>query len=151
MHNTQQGCDHATQANKFSLNSTKAKSTITVCTILGGTPKESVGVAPVPAMSEREQAYYLISNQVYRPGEAKLIATKDKAAPDWLLLANLAASRGELSDAIGKAEQGIALDRSNFALNNLLTKLYNLTGDTNKSKEYGNRLEQLKFVKYSQN
>lgn len=149
--NIEQGCNDATQANKFNLNSTKAKAAISICSLLGGTPKESVGVTPLPAMSERETAYFLINNQVYKLGEAKLEAVPSKVAPDWLLLASLAASRGELDDAIGKAEQGIALDRSNSSLNELLVKLYSMTSNTNKANEYSNRLEQLKFVKYSQN
>ncbi len=148
--NTQQGCNYATQANKFNLNNAKAKAAVMVCSLLGGTPKESVGVTPPTTMSERETAYFLINNQVYKPGENRLTAVTDKVAPDWLLLASLAASRGELDDAIGKAEQGIAIDRSNTSLNEILVKLYNLKGNSNKANEYNTRLEQLKFVKYSQ-
>lgn len=142
------GCAKATQAAKLSLENVSAKAAITSCYILGGSQVENIGNTTQPVMSERQSAYYLINNQVYKPGEAKLLAVKDKSAGDWLVLARLAAARGELQDATQKAEQGIELERSNIELNKELIVLYNLAGNTNKAQEYSVRLQQLQFDKY---
>ncbi len=142
------GCEAATKATKQNLDSSSAKAAITSCYMLGGTQTESLGNAPQTALSDRQVAYYLISNQVYKPGETKLLAIKDKTVGDWLVLSRLASARGEMSDAITKAEHGIALDSSNVELNKELISLYKITGNNNKAAEYSERLNQLMFVKY---
>ncbi len=146
--NTTAGCEAATKATKQNLDSASAKAAVASCYMLGGTQAEALGTTPQSTLSDRQVAYYLINNQVYKPGETKLLAIKDKTVGDWLVLSRLASARGEISDAIAKAEQGIALDSSNIDANKELISLYKITGENNKATEYSERLNQLMFVKY---
>lgn len=143
------GCEKSLQAVKLNLQSKSAKAAVTSCVILGGTQAEAVSLAgQQPAMSERETAFFLINNQIYKVGESRLNAITDKTVTDWLVLSRLANVRGDKNLAISQAEKGLELDPSNVDVNTELIKLYRLTGSDAKANELSARLQQLQFTKY---
>lgn len=144
-----EGCAKAAQASKLSLQSQSAKNAAIVCQILGGTQTEIISlVGQKPAMSDRESAYFLINNQVYKIGESKLQSVESKTVTDWLVLSRLASAHGDIKLAISSAEEGIGLDRSNTEMNKQLVSLYRLSGDFGRANEYLQRLQQLEIDKY---
>jgi len=143
-----EGCEKATGAYKLDLQDASIQNAVTLCLLLDTNNIEASNLVTKPVLSDREAAYFLINNKVYKLGEENLLKVKTKSVSDWLIMSRLAASRGDFNDAISKAEQGIELDRSNIDLNRDLVKLYTLTNNASKQREYSNRLEQLQFSKY---
>jgi Tfp pilus assembly protein PilF len=84
---------------------------------------------------------------VYKTGEEKLLAVKEKATGDYLVLARLAAARGDIKLAAERAEKGIELDKSNYDLNVALVKYYQILGDKQKEMLYQNRLNELNIIR----
>jgi len=146
---TSDGCAKALQANKQNLQSQSAKNAVAICVLLDSSQQEAVTLSGAqPLMSSREAAYLLINNQVYRIGESKLASIENKTVTDWLVLSRLAIARGDINLAISSAENGALLDRSNIELNKQLVNLYTISGDSAKSNQYSQRLQQLELVKY---
>lgn len=142
-----EGCDLSARALKFNLNNLQAKRALTSCKILSGNPGEGLVNIQI-TRAPREDAYLLINNYVFKPGEQKLLEIQDKTANDYLLLAKLSSARGDLDQALERVEQGINLDQSNIELNELAVILYGQKKDQAKAQLYSKRLDQLKFVKY---
>lgn len=146
---TTEGCKKAVQASKLSLESQLARNAVADCIILGDTLPDAVVLdADRPAMSGREAAYFLVDSRVYKIGETRLLDFKQKTAGDWLVLSKLASARGDLSLAISRLQDGLALDNSSVGLNKQAVTVYRLTADSAKEQEYAGRLRQLEFTKY---
>ena len=146
---TTEGCNKAAQASKLSLQSQPAREAVADCIILGDTLPDAVALdAGRPAMSGREAAYFLVDSRVYKIGESRLLDFKQKTAGDWLVLSKLASARGDISLAIARLQDGLALDNSSVELNKQAVTVYRLTADTAKQQEYASRLQQLEFTKY---
>lgn len=143
-----EGCEKAAEASKLSLESIIAKNANTSCILLGGTQSDVTSSVTKPVLSQRESAYFLINNLVYNPGEKILREVQYKSTTDYLTLARISASRGELKEAIVFAEQGTKIDQSNSALQSTLVRLYTLVNDTQSAKHHTELLEQLKFSQY---
>ncbi len=143
-----EGCEKSAQASKQSLESIIAKNANSSCILLGGTQADATSLVTKSALSQRESAYFLIDNQVYKSGEKLLKEVESKSTTDFLTLARLSASRGELKEAIVFAVQGTKIDQSNSALQSTLVRLYTLVNDPQAAKHHAELLEQLKFSHY---
>ena len=141
------GCERAVQASKLDLGSIAAKNAVINCISLGGTSAEAIALAGPKPVSAREEAYMLINSRIYKQGEEKLIAVKVKSIGDYLVLARLAAARGDIKSAAELAEQGISLDKSNYDLNVELVRYFNILGDKQKVDIYQARLNDLNIVR----
>jgi tetratricopeptide (TPR) repeat protein len=142
-----EGCDKAVQASKLDLSSATAKDALTDCVVLGGTNAEAVQLAGTKSVTGREAAYILINSGVYKVGEEKLLAVDKKTTGDYVVLARLAAARGDVQHAVELAEQGIALDKSNYALNAALVNYYSILGNNDKLSLYQHRIDELNIVR----
>ncbi len=145
------GCANAAKATKLNLDSSAAQQIAVACIVLQ--PKQTVlqpGNYPLlqtPRLqTKRGVGQFLIANRVYSEGEKRLLAAPKKSASDWLLLAQLASSRGDYTRAAERGEEGIKLDRSNADLNALLVQTYRTLGES-KADLYEARLKALPSVK----
>lgn len=142
-----EGCDKATQASKLDLSSEVAKNALTNCITLGGTSADTVSSSSTNTIADRAAAYTLINSSVFKPGEEKLLAVTTKSVADYLVLARLSAARGDIAQAAQRAEQGIALDKSNIDLNKALVTYYGIMGESQKQSLYQNRLNELIIIR----
>jgi tetratricopeptide (TPR) repeat protein len=145
------GCANATKATKLNLDSSAAQQIAVACIVLQ--PKQtSLQPGNYPLLqspqlqTERGVGQFLIANRVYSEGEKRLLAAPKKSASDWLLLAQLASSRGDYTRAAERGEEGIKLDRSNADLNALLAQTYRTLGES-KADLYEARFKALPSVK----
>lgn len=131
------GCKQAERAVKLDLSDSHGQAAQQLCEILQDQSK----------LSARAQAYVLINNYLYAQGEAKLQATQDKTATDYLILAHVAANRGELSKGIELLKQGLALDPSNPELLQTIITYLQRSNQAGESEQYQTRLSDVLFVK----
>lgn len=131
------GCKQAERAIKLDLSDPRGQTAQQLCEVLQKQSK----------LSERAQAYLLINNYLYKQGEARLQALTDKTAGDYLVLARVAANRGELSQATEFVKQGLALDPSNPDLLQTVITYLKRSNQTGESEQYQTRLNDVLFVK----
>ncbi len=141
------GCANAAKANKLDLGSPAAQQVAVACIILE--PQQTAllpGDYPqsqsTQLQTDRGMGQFLLSNRIYSVGEDRLNASSHKTADDWLALALVANARGDYDLTVQRAERGIALDRSNAALNTLLAQTYRTLGQ-DKAALYEARLKSL--------
>ncbi len=146
LNNITDGCNKALQASKSDLSSEQAKNLLKSCILLGGNNTEAAQLVGQSQPSSREVAYILLSSKVYQQAEQKLNSLEEKGTGDYLVLARLAAARGDITTATKLAEQGIELDKANIELNKALVQYYTILGDNTKKDLYQNRLDQLLFL-----
>lgn len=140
------GCSKALQASKSDLSSEAAKNLVKSCIILGGENTEAAQLVGSTQLSDRQAAYILLDAKVYSQAEQKLAKLEAKATGEYLVLARLAAARGNIVEAAKLAEQGIELDKTNILLNKALVQYYTILVDKSKTEQYQNRLSQLQSL-----
>lgn len=128
------GCANAAKATKLNLDSSAAEQMAAACVLLQ--PNQTLLQATTYPILQSPQlktdrgiGNFLIANQIYAEGEKRLVASKQKAASDWLALALLANARGDYNVTVERGEQGTQLDRSNLGLNTLLAQTYRTLAD----------------------
>lgn len=144
----EQGCEASVRAYKLDLQDATAKSLVTTCAALNPSYQEASALVAKPSLSDREVAYLLLDNKIYKLAEPRLQALTTKSIEDYLALARLAAARGELDQATHLALQASAQDKSSIPANELLAQLYTLKNDQSAQALYAARLQQLQFGTY---
>jgi len=115
-----EGCHNSQRATHLNLNDSRAAIAKQVCEILSSEDKNRLS---------RKIAYFLIQNQVVVPGEKALRSSQDKTASDYLVLAQIAASRGEYQTAIKLLKEGLKIDKTHLQLNKTLARYLEITGN----------------------
>lgn len=122
------GCEAAQVAAKASLANPDASQAQLACLLLED--KFDQARQDFPALtstlsnSPRAIAYALVKAGVVKPGEDKLLKINIKTTGDWLLLARIAAARGELKTAVARTEAGLKLNTADLALNQAAASYY---------------------------
>lgn len=135
--NNTDGCTHADRAVKLDLSEKRATAAQQVCQIMQQQSQ----------LSDREQAYVLLDNYLYKIGEEKLQNINNKTALDLLFLAKVQANRGELTNAIDSVKQGLVLDQSNKDLLQAIITYLQKSGRGSEANDYQTRLNDVMFVK----
>lgn len=94
-----EGCAKNDEAIKNDLSDKAAETVAQICQSLKSGKKEG-----------RELAYKEASVFMYGPAEKALLDEQNKTARDWLLLAQVAAARGDIGRAVERIDHGIELD-----------------------------------------
>jgi len=144
---TANGCHNADKALKADLTDTQAQSLAIVCLIIQGQASQAAATYPQQASqfasSDRQADIYLIQSGAVRIGEQRLEKLSNKSVQDWLILAQIAAQRADLSSAISRAQSGLKLDPTNVQLNQFALKIELARGDKRQVEYYKSRLRQL--------
>lgn len=96
---TKEGCDKNEEAVKSNLANKVATKTADVCKLLQTNTND-----------KRSLAYNLVELNLFAPAEKTLLSDQNKQARDWLILAQIAASRGEYERAVERVEFALKLD-----------------------------------------
>ena len=140
---TKAGCTAAQAAAKASLVNPEAAQAQLVCLLLQGKLDQARQDFPTLTASltssPRATAYSLVQAGAIKPGEDKLLKVSEKTTGDWLLLARIAAARGDLKTAAARAESGLKLNLADLALNQAASTYYKSLGNQTKADFYRQR------------
>lgn len=137
------GCEAAQVAAKASLANAEATQAQLGCLLLQDKLDQARQDFPVLTStltdSPRALAYALVQTGATKVGEDKLLKVEDKTTGDWLLLARIAAARGDYKTAVTRTESGLELNSADLSLNQAASSYYQRLGDQTKAIFYRQR------------